>query len=228
MKKKAGRPRKVLSASERKAVVKMLRNTRNITATVNNLKATGLDISRTRVQAVARDEKLGFKAGAKPVRFTPLERTEVLAVLRKTNSIAATVAELADRGMLVTARSVSSVAKAEGVTIKPGPVPRKLTREEHAAIVSHLRKTKSITAVVLKMRRSGCVVSHAVVRGIATDANVVLAHYARRAATPKMLKIATKLHAKGFSPPMIAGEIYNAMGYAVTPQTVLKMLAASR
>ena len=43
-----------------------------------------------------------------------------------------------------------------------------------------------------------------------------------------MLKLATKLHAKGFSSPMIAGEIYNAMGYAVTPQTVLKMLAASR
>ena len=78
MKKKLGQPRKVLSASERKAVVTMLRNTKNITATVNNLRAIGLDISKFRVRSVARDEKLEFKVGAPPARFTAQERKEVL------------------------------------------------------------------------------------------------------------------------------------------------------
>ena len=96
MKKKPGRPRKVLSASERKAVVKLLRSTRNITATVNNLKATGFDISRTRVQAVAREEKLEFKPGAPAARLTTRSSNAVLAALRKNNSIAATVTEMDD------------------------------------------------------------------------------------------------------------------------------------
>ena len=228
MKKKPIRPRKMLNASERAAVVKMLRNTNNITATVNNLRATGLDISKFRVRSVARDEKLEFKVGAPPVRFTAQERKEVLAVLRTTNSITATVAEMTDRGVRATTRAVSSIARDAGIELKPGPAPRTLTREERAEIVGHLRTTKSITGAVLAMRRSGNVVSYALVRDAAKDAKVELAHAARRAATPKMLKLATKLHAKGFSSPMIAGEIYNAMGYAVTPQTVLKMLATIR
>ena len=228
MKRKPIRPRKMLNASERAAVVKMLRNTKNITATVNNLRAIGLDISKFRVRSVARDEKLEFKVGAPPVRFTAQERKEVLAVLRTTNSITATVAAMTDRGVRATTRAVGSIARDAGIELKPGPAPRTLTREERAEIVGHLRTTKSITGAVLAMRRSGNVVSYALVRDAAKDAKVELAHAARRAATPKMLKIATKLHAKGFSSPMIAGEIYNAMGYAVTPQTVLKMLAASR
>ena len=228
MKKKPIRPRKMLNASERAAVVKMLRNTKNITATVNNLRAIGLDISKFRVRSVARDEKLEFKVGAPPVRFTAQERKEVLAVLRTTNSITATVAEMTDRGVRATTRAVSSIARDAGLELKPGPAPRTLTREERAEIVGHLRTTKSITGAVLAMRRSGNVVSYALVRDAAKDAKVELAHAARRAATPKMLKIATKLHAKGLSSPVIAGEIYKATGYAVTPQTVLKMLAASR
>ena len=228
MKKKPIRPRKMLNASERAAVVKMLRNTKNITATVNNLRAIGLDISKFRVRSVARDEKLEFKVGAPPVRFTAQERKEVLAVLRTTNSITATVAAMTDRGVRATTRAVGSIARDAGLELKPGPAPRTLTREERAEIVGHLRTTKSITGAVLAMRRRGNVVSYALVRDAAKDAKVELAHAARRAATPKMLKIATKLHAKGFSSPMIAGEIYNAMGYAVTPQTVLKMLAANR
>ena len=228
MKTKPIRPRKMLNASERAAVVKMLRNTKNITATVNNLRATGLDISKFRVRSVARDEKLEFKVGAPPVRFTAQERKEVLAVLRTTNSITATVAEMTDRGVRATTRAVSSIARDAGLELKPGPAPRTLTREERAEIVGHLRTTKSITGAVLAMRRSGNVVSYALVRDAAKDAKVELAHAARRAATPKMLKLATKLHAKGFSSPVIAGEIYKATGYAVTPQTVLKMLAASR
>lgn len=228
MKKKAGRPRKVLSASERKAVVKMLRNTRNITATVNNLKATGLDISRTRVQAVARDEKLEFKPGAPAATLTTRTSKAVLAVLRKTNSIAHTVIEMDDRGVFVTSRMVGAIAKSAGLALKPGPVPRKLTREERTAIVSQLRKTKSITGAVLELKRSGHYHSHAIVRDVAKAAKVELAHAARRAATPEMMTIAKKLHSKGKSAPMIADAIREAMGYAVTPQTVLKMLAASR
>lgn len=228
MKKKPIRPRKMLNASERAAVVKMLRNTKNITATVSNLRAIGLDISKYRVRSVARDEKLEFKAGAPPVRFTAQERKEVLAVLRTNNNITATVAEMANRGVRIGTQTVGRIARTAGLELRPGPAPRTLTREERAEIVGHLRTTKSITGAVLAMRRSGNVVSYALVRDAAKDAKVELAHAARRAATPKMLKIATKLHAKGFSSPMIAGEIYNSMGYAVTPQTVLKMLAASR
>jgi hypothetical protein len=228
MKKKAGRPRKVLSASERKAVVKMLRNTRNITATVNNLKATGLDISRTRVQAVAREEKLEFKPGAPPVRFTAPQRNAVLNMLRKTKSIAATVAAMAERGIPATARAVGSIARDEGMTLRPGPVPRQLTGQERAAIVGHLRKTKSITGAVLELKRAGHYYSNAIVREVAKAAKVELAHAARRAATPKMMTLAKKLHSKGKSAPMIADAIREAMGYAVTPQTVLKMLAVSR
>ena len=228
MKKKPGRPRKVLSASERKAVVKMLRNTRNITATVNNLKATGFDISRTRVQAVAREEKLEFKPGAPAARMTTRTSNAVLAALRKNNSIAATVTEMDDRGVFVTSRMVGAIAKSAGLALKPGPVPRKLTREERAAIVGHLRKTKSITGAVLELKRAGHYYSNAIVREVAKAAKVELAHAARRAATPKMMTIAKKLHSKGKSAPMIADAIRDATGYAVTPQTVLKMLAASR
>ena len=228
MKKKAGRPRKVLSASERKAVVKLLRSTRNITATVNNLKATGLDISKPRVQAVAREEKLEFKPGAPAARLTTRTSNAVLAALRKNNSIAATVTEMDDRGVFVTSRMVGAIAKSAGLALKPGPVPRKLTREERVAIVSQLRKTKSITGAVLELKRAGHYYSNAIVREVAKAAKVELAHAARRAATPKMMTIAKKLHSKGKSAPMIADAIRDAMGYAVTPQTVLKMLAASR
>lgn len=228
MKTKPGQPRKVLSAHERKRVVTMLRNTRNITATVNNLKAIGLDISKSRVQAVAREEKLEFKPGAPAARLTTRTSNAVLAALRKNNSIAATVIEMDDRGVFVTSRMVGAIAKSAGLALKPGPVPRKLTREERAAIVSHLRKTKSITGAVLELKRAGHYYSNAIVRDVAKAAKVELAHAARRAATPKMLKIAVKLHDKGKSAPLIADAIRDAMGYAVTPQTVLKMLATIR
>ncbi len=228
MKKKPGQPRKVLSAHERKRVVTMLRNTRNITATVNNLKAIGLDISKPRVQAVAQEEKLEFKPGAPAARLTTRTSNAVLAALRKNNSIAATVTEMDDRGVFVTSRMVGAIAKSAGLALKPGPVPRKLTREERAAIVSHLRKTRSITGAVLELKRAGHYYSNAIVREVAKAANVELAHAARRAATPKMMTLAKKLHSKGKSAPMIADAIREAMGYAVTPQTVLKMLAASR
>ena len=230
MKKKAGRPRKVLSASERKAVVTMLRNTRNITATVNNLKATGFDISRTRVSAVARDEGLGFAAGA-PVRLSDRERKAVLAVLERTQSVAATVSDLRDKGTPASYWCVRSVAKAAGMNLKPGPVPRALSKSERGTVIACLRKTRSIIGAVAELRNLFSK-DHAIgavdVRKVAAEEGIELAHAARRAATPKMLKIATKLHAKGLSSPVIAGEIYKAMGYAVTPQTVLKMLAASR
>ncbi len=228
MKKKPGQPRKVLSAHERKRVVTMLRNTRNITATVNNLKAIGLDISKPRVQAVAQEEKLEFKPGAPAARLTTRTSNAVLAALRKNNSIAATVTEMDDRGVFVTSRMVGAIAKSAGLALKPGPVPRKLTREERAAIVSHLRKTRSITGAVLELKRAGHYYSNAIVREVAKAANVELAHAARRAATPKMMTLAKKLHSKGKSAPMIADAIREAMGYAVTPQTVLKMLAANR
>ena len=231
MKKKAGRPRKVLSASERKAVVKLLRSTRNITATVNNLKATGFDISRTRVQAVAREEKLEFKPGAPPVRLTDRERRAVLSILERTHSVAATVSELRDKGAPSSYWCVRSVAKAAGMNLKPGPVPRALSKSDRVTVIACLRKTKSIIGAVAELRNLFSK-DHAIgavdVRKVAAEEGIELAHAARRAATPKMLKIATKLHAKGFSSPMIAGEIYKATGYAVTTQTVLKMLAASR
>lgn len=230
MKKKPGQPRKVLSASERKAVVKMLRNTRNITATVNNLKATGFDISRTRVSAVARDEGLGFAAGA-PARLSDRERKAVLAVLERTQSVAATVSDLRDKGTPASYWCVRSVAKSAGMNLKPGPVPRTLSKSDRGTVIACLRKTRSIIGAVAELRNvfsKDHAIGAADVRKVAAEEGIELAHAARRAATPKMLKIATKLHAKGFSSPMIAGEIYNAMGYAVTPQTVLKMLAASR
>ena len=136
MKKKAGRPRKVLSASERKAVVKLLRSTRNITATVNNLKATGFDISRTRVQAVAREEKLEFKPGAPPVRLTDRERRAVLSILERTHSVAATVSELRDKGAPSSYWCVRSVAKAAGMNLKPGPVPRALSKSDRVTVIA--------------------------------------------------------------------------------------------
>ena len=230
MKTKPGQPRKVLSASERAAVVKMLRNTRNITATVNNLKATGFDISRTRVSAVARDEGLGFAAGA-PSRLSDRERKAVLAVLKRTQSVAATVADLRDKGTPASYWCVRSVAKAAGMNLKPGPVPRKLSKSDRGTVIACLRKTRSIIGAVAELR-SLFSNDHAIgavdVRKVAAEEGIELAHAARRAATPKMLKLATKLHAKGLSSPVIAGELYKAMGYAVTPQTVLKMLAARR
>ena len=230
MKKKAGRPRKVLSASERKAVVKMLRNTRNITATVNNLKATGFDISRTRVSAVARDEGLGFAAGA-PARLSDRERKAVLAVLERTQSVAATVSDLRDKGAPASYWCVRSVAKSAGMNLKPGPVPRTLSKSDRGTVIACLRKTRSIIGAVAELRNLFSK-DHAIgaldVRKVAAEEGIELAHAARRAATPKILKLATKLHAKGLSSPVIAGEIYKATGYAVTPQTVLKMLAASR
>ena len=230
MKKKAGRPRKVLSASERKAVVKMLRNTRNITATVNNLKATGFDISRTRVSAVARDEGLGFAAGA-PARLSDRERKAVLAVLERTQSVAATVSDLRDKGAPASYWCVRSVAKSAGMNLKPGPVPRTLSKSDRGTVIACLRKTRSIIGAVAELRNLFSK-DHAIgaldVRKVAAEEGIELAHAARRAATPKILKLATKLHAKGLSSPVIAGEIYKATGYAVTPQTVLKMLSASR
>lgn len=230
MKKKAGRPRKVLSASERKRVVTMLRNTRNITATVNNLKATGFDISRTRVSAVARDEGLGFAAGA-PARLSDRERKAVLAVLERTQSVAATVSDLRDKGAPASYWCVRSVAKSAGMNLKPGPVPRTLSKSDRGTVIACLRKTRSIIGAVAELRNLFSK-DHAIgaldVRKVAAEEGIELAHAARRAATPKILKLATKLHAKGLSSPVIAGEIYKATGYAVTPQTVLKMLAASR
>ncbi len=208
----------------------MLRNTRNITATVNNLKATGFDISRTRVSAVARDEGLGFAAGA-PARLSDRERKAVLAVLERTQSVAATVSDLRDKGAPASYWCVRSVAKSAGMNLKPGPVPRTLSKSDRGTVIACLRKTKSIIGAVAELRNLFSK-DHAIgaldVRKVAAEEGIELAHAARRAATPKILKLATKLHAIGFSSPMIAGEIYNAMGYAVTPQTVLKMLAASR
>ena len=230
MKKKPGQPRKVLSASERAAVVKMLRNTKNITATVNNLKATGFDISRTRVSAVARDEGLGFAAGA-PARLSDRERKAVLAVLNRTHSVAATMSELRDKGAPASYWCVRSVAKAAGMNLRPGPVPRELSKSDRGTVIACLRKTGSIIGAVAELRKyfsKDHAIGTADVRKVAAEEGIKLAHAARRAATPKMLKIATKLHAKGLSSTVIAGEIYKAMGYAVTPQTVLKMLAASR
>ena len=230
MKKKPGQPRKVLSTHERKRVVTMLRNTRNITATVNNLKATGFDISRTRVSAVARDEGLGFAAGA-PARLSDRERKAVLAVLERTQSVAATVSDLRDKGTPASYWCVRSVAKAAGMTLKPGPMPRALSKSDRGTVIACLRKTRSIIGAVAELRNLFSK-DHAIgaldVRKVAAEEGIELAHAARRAATPKILKLATKLHAKGLSSPVIAGEIYKATGYAVTPQTVLKMLAASR
>ncbi len=230
MKKKPGQPRKVLSTHERKRVVTMLRNTRNITATVNNLKATGFDISRTRVSAVARDEGLGFAAGA-PARLSDRERKAVLAVLERTQSVAATVSDLRDKGAPASYWCVRSVAKSAGMNLKPGPVPRTLSKSDRGTVIACLRKTRSIIGAVAELRNLFSK-DHAIgaldVRKVAAEEGIELAHAARRAATPKILKLATKLHAKGLSSPVIAGEIYKATGYAVTPQTVLKMLAASR
>lgn len=230
MKTKPGQPRKVLSAHERKRVVTMLRNTRNITATVNNLKATGFDISRTRVSAVARDEGLGFAAGA-PARLSDRERKAVLAVLERTQSVAATVSDLRDKGAPASYWCVRSVAKSAGMNLKPGPVPRTLSKSDRGTVIACLRKTRSIIGAVAELRNLFSK-DHAIgaldVRKVAAEEGIELAHAARRAATPKILKLATKLHAKGLSSPVIAGEIYKATGYAVTPQTVLKMLAASR
>ena len=230
MKKKPIRPRKMLNASERAAVVKMLRNTKNITATVNNLKATGFDISRTRVSAVARDEGLGFAAGA-PARLSDRERKAVLAVLERTQSVAATVSDLRDKGAPASYWCVRSVAKSAGMNLKPGPVPRTLSKSDRGTVIACLRKTRSIIGAVAELRNLFSK-DHAIgaldVRKVAAEEGIELAHAARRAATPKILKLATKLHAKGLSSPVIAGEIYKATGYAVTPQTVLKMLAANR
>lgn len=229
-KKKPGQPRKVLSASERKAVVTMLRNTRNITATVNNLKATGHDISRTRVVAVAREEGLSFTAGP-PQRLSERERKAVLAVLNRTQSVAATVAELRDNGTPASYWCVRSVAKAAGLQLKPGPPPRELSKTERGTVIACLRKTGNIAGAVAELRKcfsKDHAIGAATVRKVAAEAKIELAHAARRAATPKILALAIKLRDRGNSALMISHAVHRRFGYSLLPQTISKMLAASK
>lgn len=228
MKKTPGQPRKVLSASERKAVVTMLRHTRNITATVSNLKATGHDISRTRVVAVAREEGLSFTAGP-PQRLSERERKAVLSVLNRTQSVATTVAELRDKGTPVSYWCVRSVAKEAGLQLKPGPPPRELSKTDRSTVIACLRKTGSITGAVAELRQcfsKDHTIGAAMVRKVAAESGIELAHAARRAATPKILEMAVRLRDKGNSSLMISYAVYKRFGYAVSPQFISKMLSA--
>jgi len=227
-KKKPSQPRKVFSASERKAVVTMLRNTRNIAETVRTIKAHGTDISRNRVVAVAREEGLSFAAGP-PQRLSERERKAVLSVLNRTQSAAATVAELRDKGTPMSYWYVRTVAKAAGLQLKPGPPPRELSKSERGTVIACLRRTGSITGAVAELRQcfsNDHAIGAATVRKVAAESGIELAHAARRAATPKILALAIKLRDKGNSALMISHAVHKRFGYSILPQTISKMLAA--